>query len=239
MPVLAIQPAGKGRAAVFTGDTTRNWEQGPRVLGQDTPFLRFWGQMVRWLAGRDDPLSLEAGVEARTDRAYYEPDSTVTIHAVVRDAQGQGASNAQVRAIITGPAQPPPPVDLPPAAGPPGQFTGSFQPDQVGTIQIRVEATLEAQILAAEPLTIEVGRPNLEFDHLELDDQRLARIAQASGGRYAHVSAAQDLLAQLDRAAHRRRVSLEQPLYAPGPFWLLFAAILTTEWILRRRFQLR
>ena len=51
MPVLATQPVGKGRSAVFIGDTTRKWQQGPRALNQDSPFLQFWGQMVRWLAG--------------------------------------------------------------------------------------------------------------------------------------------------------------------------------------------
>ena len=34
MPVLAVQPAGKGRVAVFTSDTTRNWQQVPRALAR-------------------------------------------------------------------------------------------------------------------------------------------------------------------------------------------------------------
>ncbi len=39
MPVLAVAPVGKGRAAVFTGDTTRNWQQVPRALIRN---LRFY-----------------------------------------------------------------------------------------------------------------------------------------------------------------------------------------------------
>ena len=50
--MLAVQPVGKGRAAVFTSDTTRNWQQVPRAMDQESPFARFWGQMIRWLANR-------------------------------------------------------------------------------------------------------------------------------------------------------------------------------------------
>jgi len=32
MPALAVQPLGRGRTAVFTADTTRKWQQGPRAL---------------------------------------------------------------------------------------------------------------------------------------------------------------------------------------------------------------
>ncbi len=71
MPVLAIQPVEKGRSAVFTGDTTRKWQQGPRALDQETPFLRFWGQMVRWAAGRTGPVEAAAGITASTDKGYY------------------------------------------------------------------------------------------------------------------------------------------------------------------------
>ncbi|MFO0892561.1 MAG: glutamine amidotransferase [Isosphaeraceae bacterium] len=90
MPVLAVQPAGKGRAAVFTSDTTRNWQQVPRALDQESPFTRFWGQLIRWLANRTGDLKAEAGIAARTDKAYYEPDSPIKLVASVRDAAGEG-----------------------------------------------------------------------------------------------------------------------------------------------------
>ena len=41
------------------------------------------------------------------------------------------------------------------------------------------------------------------------------------------------------RQQRRRQVTLEQKLYWPGPFWALFVAVLTAEWVLRKRSQLR
>ena len=92
MPVLAVQPLDRGRVAVFTGDTTRNWQQGPRALDRQSPFLRFWGQMVRWLAGRAEPVEARASVVAETDKAAYEPGEPIQVSAVVRDKEGQGAA---------------------------------------------------------------------------------------------------------------------------------------------------
>ena len=103
MPVLAVQPLDRGRTAVFAGDTTRKWQQGPRALNQESPFLRFWGQTVRWLAGRDANVETQAGITASTDKAYYEPGEPIRISAIVRDKEGQGASHARVVATVRGP----------------------------------------------------------------------------------------------------------------------------------------
>jgi uncharacterized membrane protein len=237
MPVLAVQPFGKGRAAVFTGDTTRGWQQVPRALDQKSPFLRFWGQVVRWLANRSDPVG--PGITARTDRASYEPDAAVGIEAVVRDPEGEGASKAEVTARVTGPGGAAETVTLAPASGSAGHFTGAFQPKAPGSYEIAIEARLDATTLKADKLTAEVGRPNLEFDRLDLDEKMLTNIAAAAGGRYAHVSTADRLIEQLDRREVRRRVDLEQPLVWPPGYWAACVAALAGEWALRRRYQLR
>ena len=103
MPVLAVQPLDKGRTAVFCGDTTRNWQQARQAMGQDSPFLRFWGQMVRWLAGRAEEFSAAASITASVDKVNYEPGEPIRISAVVRDKQGQGAAGAKVAAKTRGP----------------------------------------------------------------------------------------------------------------------------------------
>ncbi len=239
MPVLAVSPAGKGRTAIFTGDTTRNWQQAPRALDQESPFLRFWGQVIRWLANRSDDMKVQGGVVARTDRAYYEPDAPITVRAAVRDPEGEGTDSAQVVAQVVTPEGIGESVALAPLAGSAGSYEGTFEPKRPGTYEIAVQAKLGDTRLHAEPLSAEVGKPNLEFDRLDLDDRLLARIANATGGRYHHLSTADELLAELDRRDKRRRVSLEQPLSFPAFYWVLFVGVLAAEWSLRRRYQLR
>jgi uncharacterized membrane protein len=239
MPVLAVQPLDRGRVAIFTGDTTRKWQQGPTALGQDSPFLRFWGQMVRWLAGRAETVEARAGIEASTDKAYYEPGETIQIAAVVRDKQGQGSNNAQVTATVKGPGEKSDQIALSAVAGPGGHFGGAYEPRAAGPYEITVEARLGELNLTAEKIPVEVGRANLEFEKLDLDEKMLDRIATETHGRYVPLASADYLLEQLDRSEKKKTVEVEQPLYWPPGFWAIFVGLLTTEWILRKKYQLR
>jgi uncharacterized membrane protein len=243
MPLLAVQPVDRGRTAVFCGDTTRKWQQGPRAEDRQSPFLRFWGQMVRWLAGRDVAVEAEAGIVGSTDKAYYQPEETIHISAVVRDEQGEGARNAEVVATLHGPegatASGADKVTLSSVAEAAGNYSGDFEPKAAGTYEIVLQARVGQRLVSSEKMTVEVGRPNLEFEKLDLDDKLLAQIAAQSGGRYVHITTADQLTEHFDRVLRSRRLYHEQRLYWPPLFWLLFVGVLTTEWVLRRRFQLR
>jgi uncharacterized membrane protein len=239
MPVIAVQPVDRGRTAVFCGDTTRNWQQGPKAMDQESPFLRFWGQMVRWAAGRTTKVEAEAGVVASTDKGYYEPEEEILISAVVRDADGEGTDQAEVVATIRTSAGQPEEKALSTVAGPAGHYEGLFVPEEPGAHEIVVRARIGDQTVSAEKLVVEVGRPNLEFEKLDLDETRLANIAQETGGRYVHITTASHLIDQLDRTQRQERIYLEKPLFSPLIFWVLFIGLVSSEWILRRRFQLR
>jgi uncharacterized membrane protein len=239
MPVLAVQPVGQGRAAVFCGDTTRNWQQASRALDQQSPFLRFWGQMVRWLGGHEAPVAQAARIEAATDKAAYKPEESIGISAVVRDKEGQAATAARVVARVRGPGGRPEQVQLSAEAGPGGHYRGTFEPQEPGGYEFTVEAVLGNLTLTADKISVSVGRPNLEFENLDLDQHRLAQIAAAAGGRYVHITAADALFDQLDRGLHKRQTYIERQLYWPPLCWALFVTALSLEWILRRRFLLR
>jgi uncharacterized membrane protein len=238
MPVLAVQPLDKGRTAAFCGDTTRKWQQGPRALDQESPFLRFWGQTVRWLAGRATTVEAKASVTSSTDKGYYEPEEGVRISAVVRDDKGEGTANATVVAKVKTPGDPED-VPLTVVPGPVGHYGGTLQPKLAGRYEIVVESRVGQLTVAAEKLVVEVGRPNLEFEKLDMDEKTLSRIASDSGGRYRHISVANSLIEQLDRTQQQKKVLTEWRLYHPPWFWGLFVVVLSLEWILRRRFQLR
>jgi len=246
MPLLAVQSVGSGRTAVFTGDTTRLWQQAPRALGQESPFLRFWGQLTRWLAGRKESVEAAAGIEASVDKASYEPDEPVRISAIVRDRRGEAAAAAKVTAEIrpadrpaAEPSRPARTATLAPVPGPVGRYEATFEPGGPGTYELKLTAQVDEASVKAEPLVIEVGRPNLEFERLDLDEKMLRRIAGATGGRYEHITTADGLIDALDRQQRKRSLYFERRLYHPPLLWLLLVTTLATEWTLRRRFQLK
>ncbi len=239
MAVMAVHRMGEGRAAALTVDTTRNWHQVLRALDQDTPFLRFWGQTVRWLAGRGEAMETEAGVVSTTDKAYYAPEATVTVSATVRREGGTAARDAEVTATVTGPDRAGTELTLRAEPGPAGNYAGRFEPARPGRYQIAVAAQVGATRLTADPLEIDVGRPNLEFDRLDLDEAVLTAIANATGGQYLHISLADRLTRSLRDRHTRQLVEQEIPLAWPPLAWFLFVGTLTGEWWLRRRCQLR
>lgn len=239
LPVLVVQPVDKGLAAVFTGDTTRNWQQGPRAMDMESPFLQFWGQMVRWLAGRAKEVENAASVTANADKAYYEPEEPVQLTAIVRDQKGEGAGDAAVNAKITGPNGRPDKIAMSAVPGPLGHYAGKFEPKEPGKYQIVVEAMVGETTLKVDPIVVEVGRPNLEFEKLDLDEKTLSAIASATGGRYMHISTADYLIEQFNRTQRIKRLFFEHQLYWPPLYWAIFVGVLITEWVLRKRFQLR
>ena len=239
LPVLAVQSFGKGRTAVFTGDTTRNWQQALRSLDRESPFLRFWGQTVRWLAGRSDQFQSEAGIVATADKAYYEPDSKSVLTAVVRGKDGEAGAGAKVVASIKGPTGPPVQLDMVALPGPAGNHRVEYDLAAPGRYEIAVTAELAGQQLRAEKIAFDVGRPNLEFDRLDLDERTLQQIADSSRGRYAHITTADRMIDALQRRQQKRRVEYEMQLAWPPVCWTLFVVALTGEWLLRRRYQLR
>lgn len=248
MPVLAVQPVGDGRTAVFTGDTTRSWEQGPRAMNQDTPFMQFWGQFIRYMAKREGAVVREAGVSAVADKAYYEPEESIVITATLKDAEGLGSGKGTVTAEIV-------PLEvqtdekektetvavkLEPVPETPGKYVGQIQPNRIGQQEIKVSATLDALVLnAPEKIIVDVGRPNMEFDQLDLNEELLAKIADAADGRYAHITTADFFIQQLNRDVMKRKTVKHIRLAPPLISWAFFVTVLTLEWYLRRRYHLR
>ena len=134
MPVLAVQPVDNGRTAVFTGDTTRKWQQGPRAMDQDSPFLRFWGQMVRWLAGRSEAVEAKSGVVASWIRDITSPRKRCGFRPWSATRTGKAPTTPRYRSRSKDPAGKPDQVDLSPQPGPAGHYGGTFDPKAAGTL---------------------------------------------------------------------------------------------------------
>jgi hypothetical protein len=76
----------------------------------------------------------------------------------------------------------------------------------------------------------------VELDRVDLDEERLAAIARASGGRsYVGGPSAEQVASDI-RGSLVSLVEHEEIALGNGPlFLLLLAALLTADWILRRR----
>jgi len=243
--VLAIQNFGAGRSAAFTADTTWRWYLRLESLGADSPYHRFWGQLIRYLAGVDkDEKAKASSVLGRIDRAFCTAGETLTLTAQVRDAEGRPAADAAVTATLAGKDGAPVEVPLAASATATGLYEARHAPARSGQFTVTFAAADKARApLGQDRLDLTVADKSPETDRLARDAATLQALAKASGGRYADLAELPGVVGEL---IDRRRAAAAPTvpprhynLYNFTALFLVFVALLSAEWLLRRRWQLQ
>jgi len=247
--VLAVQGLGQGRTAAFAADTTWQWFMSMQPLGADSPYQRFWGQMIRWLANpqiktRDSaPVSL-----LRMDRTYYQAGEKVKLTARVQDAKGKPSETAKVACMVVSPDANVP-VELRPT-GDKGVYEGEFGPQRPGLHVVKLSSQdASGQSLGADECSLYIARPSSEMERLSRDEGRLKTIA-GKDDFYTDINRLAELIERIikDKSAPTARPKDDTyRLFAMGSFgegyefaglFILFVVLLTAEWLLRRNWQL-
>ena len=236
-PVLAVQRAGGGgQVMVLTVDTTWRWSRFARIRGQDdTVYRRFWGQAVRWLAGRslDDqrpPLTVT------TNKPDYDVGKKVEVTVRRQVSADPAAAAGQVRVEIiqpTGAALPP--LPLKPEADNPGVLKGEFYPSVGGRYEVTATLTSAGKTVANQQAEFMVQGSDLELANTATSSAHLEALKDATGGVYLEVDRAAELADKIE-IKERRSTSPTRAEFWDSP-WLFAAFLLavTGEWFLRRR----
>ena len=263
MIVVAAQQYGAGRTVAFTADTTWRWLFQMKGMGRETPYVKFWGQAIRWLA-REEVKAREQkpGITAFADRRAYDPGEEVHIFASARVEGGLATNDALLYASIAAPAGTKTPVQLTYVPGTAGEYEGTFEPPAPGGYAVTVSATLNDEPLGEKvELDFRVGSPNLEFDALDLNERLLKRIASETGGQYRSLIRLDDLIGNLRTAERLKRSHREVSLWDylvmpvvdvtrgigflhrflsflakdPQGMFFVFLVLVAAEWTIRKR----
>ena len=185
--VLAVQQYGKGRSAAFAADTTWHWNLFLRGMKENSPYNRFWGQMVRWLASQED-LQKKTGpsVAAMLAKEKYEAGEPVVVRAAVTDKEGQSTNYANVWADVTGPDGKTVRVLLSAATdeGQVGMYEGKIQPKLSGTHKVVVAASKDGVDLGKDSIAFSCACRRGEMDVLAANPASLEEISRATGGEF-------------------------------------------------------
>jgi len=212
--VLAVQRFGLGRSAVFTADTTYLWYLPLYGLGQASPYNRFWGQLVRWLAGEDVRNRQQgAGIIGLLDKSVYQFGQRVGVRALVRDEHGDATNYAQVNMTLSN-AKPSPGATTPRAPPSTQLATQPMQLSQVrtgmydaalvnlttGQYSIQLVASKDGKELGRQTLNFTVIPPADEMSKLAANPDLMAKIAEQTGGYTCRIADFTSLIDQLIRA---------------------------------------
>jgi len=249
MPVLAVQRFGAGRSAAFTADTTWKWYLPLHGMGKESPYSRFWGQLIRWLANvKTKAREAKPSLVMRLDKTYQRiGQGPVKILARVQDEKGRPPDNAQVSCTIT-------PADgkskaetlsLSPRLGD-RLFETSFRPPREATYKIEVTAVDAAgSALGSDRQDLMVVPYSKEMDRLARNDALLQLVADKTDGRKVDISGLPDLIDQIVQR-QKAKGTLDAgdeadvyPLFDFTTLFIVFIVLLTGEWLLRRRWNLR
>jgi hypothetical protein len=244
---IAAQPYGLGKVLWVGTDGTWRWRH--RV--GDAYHHRFWGQVVRWAASgklsagnpfvRFGPIKprVDEGEGARLQARISEgipgvgPDLLIAARVFKADPR-TGTATGEAVAV----------VPLRAVAGQPRTFEGNAPPIAIGPYVVRLDVPQLAEPLRLDPARdpkvpeapLEVvARDTSERVELAAARDPLDRLAAATGGRVLADHEA-DRLAPLLRARTRQTTRTEEtPLWDQPAALLLFFAILTVEWVARKR----
>jgi hypothetical protein len=252
--LLAAHPYGLGKVVWVGTDGTWRWRH--RV--GDAYHHRFWGQVVRWAAAgklaagnafvRFGPLKPRAAegepvrLQARISEGVPGVGPDVLLAArVFRAAPLENGSDGQAAPTPTPTGEAVAIVPLRPVPGQPRAFEGIAPGLPVGSYVIRLDAPGLAQALGLEganpPVaTLEVTqRDGSERVELAAARDPLERLAAATGGRVV-LDADAGTLPPLLRSRTKTVVRTEEtPLWDQPLSLVLFFAVLTVEWVARKR----
>jgi uncharacterized membrane protein len=260
--VLAVQRYGEGRSAAFTLDTTYLWYLPLRGMGQDSPFNRLWGQMIRWLGGQDvRDRQRGAGIEALINKSNYQLGENVKLRVRVRDERGDATSHAQVSVTFTNQADnKSQTLQVPANDSQQGLYELIVPNPDKGDYSMEVVAAKDGKELGRRKLAFTVIPPADEMLKIAANPQLLTAIANETHGLYYELGQFPQFIDQLIRSdpkfgqPQQRSVPLDDYirdlaiLAGTDPQWNarydlpiqagLMVLLLASEWILRRQWQL-
>ncbi|MBQ9812184.1 MAG: VWA domain-containing protein [Thermoguttaceae bacterium] len=229
-PLLVAQQYGEGRVVVLATDSTWRW----RMRGAESEHAKFWRQLLLWSAKFDELLEGELAVEL--DRSRFATDEPVEFRAQYRPKPDEDPTGLKVRATIVGPNGGRERVDMNDENGVwkgLGKNTG-----EPGDYVVEAELlSPTGAVLQSAQARFLVFSQNIELERPEANRATLENLALAAGGKTVEpeefAAFIDELLQQRETIVDVREV--KKSLYDVWPIFWAFVALMTFDWILRKR----
>jgi uncharacterized membrane protein len=230
-PLIAVQRYGHGRSMIFAGEASWRWKM--MTASTDRSYEFFWRQAARWLSiSAPDPVQI-------TLPDAPEPGDAISIDVDARDGSFAPVPDATIEATLAAPGGNTQPLKLRRADAAGGRFTAAIRPEQSGLYHVHADARRGSTPLGTADRWMYVGGADREFADPRLNEGMLRRIARNSGGRYVRAAEATKVVDWLAAAVPQNAAPERRDLWHEPWAFALIVGLLSTEWILRRRWGLR
>jgi hypothetical protein len=230
LPLILYQFLGSGKVMFHAFDDTWRW----RFRAGDKYFGRFWVQAIRFMAR--SRLVGQHQAELQTDRRRYQRGQPIQFRVRFPNP-GRAPSGTDLTIQIERKGQGPRRLVLKLVPGTKNVFEGALPQAVEGDYQVRL---LPPPVLE-RPVTAEfrVEAPINEFERIEMNEAELIKAAAVTSGKFYTPLLADTLLKDLPKPS---KVPLDTdppiPLWNTWPVLGVFLALITLEWVIRKRKQM-
>jgi uncharacterized membrane protein len=229
LPVLATQRYGSGRSMSMNTASTWRWQM--LMSAEDESHERLWRQMLRWLAqGALERVSIQF------DKPFYNAGDTVNVSVKVLDASFEPDNNASLWIQRTDPLGNAVDIAMEWDINQDGTYVSRFEASDEGVYRVLVDvASAAGSGLETEKPAAFVVTPSLrEFNNAGRDTGMLSRIADSGGGRYYDLSAARQLINDIDHVPGAYSREVQEDLWDRPWLLILLIALMCMDWMARR-----
>ena len=222
---------GRGQVVSIGAAGLWRWALNAKVEGANSPFDRFWDQMILWLlAGRDfipnhqysfrpSSANILLGEKVYFRLALRQPDPKLK-SAPVTIYYGDTEVGR---------------VNLAPAAESNGRLTADFLPEHTG----RYRASVSLPDGTTQESRFIVYNENLEETEVATDTLYLRRLCESSGGRLIDAAELPKLLKELNsEKSEQTPQTIVRPVWNVAWVFYLAGLLFGLDWFLRRRWGL-
>ncbi len=231
--VTGYYPAGR---TMFLGfDSTWRWY---RRFGKRY-HEHFWRSAIRWLAlGR--LRSGDRRYRIETPRNTYNLDERIPLEARVLDEDYRPSVRPSQSVRWSGEDGEGGELELIQVADKPGLYRGALEVGYPGLFRAWIEVDNASSAQHVSSTEFEVILPSRENQEPTPDPETMAALARMTGGRAVDLAGLDDLLAEFPGGEERREPVSSRLRDAWDNWWTLLGALLllSTEWILRKRWEL-
>jgi hypothetical protein len=234
-PLMLSQDVGKGRAIAYGGDT---WVWARATEESRLAHRKFWRQIIFWLSHKENESDNQVKLTLGNRRLAVGEKLDLTVTA--RDSKGAPIPNLRYETKVEREKADPPvtaPVELynqgdeakgslyaMEAVGEPGNYT------------VSVVARRDGQEIGRDKGRFLVYQDDRELESPSADLALARQIATITDGEAVSHERLTHYLKSIDRSVYTEYVSpTEYKVWDNWPFLLIFTALLTLEWWLRKR----
>ena len=227
MPIIAVQPVGKGQVLSLSADTTWRWEMQRPEEGEDY-FRRFWGNAIRTLA--PDPRLAPNRPQITRYETNTPVGTTITLSTRLVDPVYKPLRDADLDVLVTSPGGKITHIYPHDGRESPGLYEYQVTLDEPGSWD--VVARYKDQVSQEH---IVAGESNEELDDPRAKPQAMETFAKATGGQSFAPDQGDELLKQLDLTPRTSAQTTTVAIWDLPAVMTLFIAILCIDCLVRKR----